>query len=346
MQHRALIVDDDASIRRIVRSVLDSLGHKYAEASSQESARKILAGGGFTYVLLDLEIPEKDLRGIPRIQNGMNFLEEVSSEPATAAIPVIVMTAHAANNNRLIMDCIDTGASNYIDKPFPITQRTLDSVIKHTLRKRPGRLAPVIAQKGKPKQFEGGILAFFSDRVELCGVRIAGGENSTHIRKILDLLRKKNSAGRYVAFSGEELADEIGAESQNSISGTITEFREKVCNLLLKELSIECGEYGLIENAGGYRYAANIDVCGNEQSPEHTQAPAIAVPSSKQLDKPERQAWIFEQCKNGVRLRLADIMKALRCSDRTAIRDTGDLKKKGLIQYHGDAKSGYYSLSQ
>lgn len=345
MQHRALIVDDDASIRRIVRSVLDSLGHKYAEASSQESARKILARGGFTYALLDLEIPEKDSRGIPRIPNGLNLLEEIVANAETANLPVIVMTAHGTEKPHLAVECLTTGAANWINKPFPVTDRTLDKVIKQTLSKRPARSNPLPKPATEErKAFAGGELVFYPDRVELSGVKVAGAQGMTHIRQILDALKKKNSTGRHVAFSGEELAEMVSAEGQNSISSTIGEFREKVVDLLRKNAGLECGEYGVIENAGGYRFAAGIVVV--DGAPGKDAPEAIVPPTGKGHTAQSRQDWIVDQLKRGTLLRVADIVKAFGCSNRTAIRDTGELKKKGLVQYHGDAKDGYYTLSQ
>jgi len=342
MTPRALIIDDDTGIRRVVRSVLDSLGHGYCEAGSQESARKIIGAEPLSYILLDMEIPEKELRGLPRIQNGLNLLEEIVQSPGTAHIPVIVMTAHGARDPQLAVEVLTNGAANWINKPFPSTGRTLDKVIKQTLAKRPARATPRTASGPEPKPFTGGEMTFFPDRVELCNVKIAGLQSHTHIRKILDCLRKKNSMGRYVAFSGEELATQIGAGDANTVFSAIAEFRKKARSLLGKEAGFICGDDDVIENSGGYRLKASITICEgagvdtavNIEPPNHTQHTAES-----------RQQWIVEQLQNGVQLRLIDITKAFSYSKRTALRDIGQLRERGIVVYHGDPRDGYYSLA-
>ena len=64
---KALIVDDDSDILDSVSDILESLGHECDHADSVESARQRLASSNYTYVLLDLEIPVRSGRRLPRI---------------------------------------------------------------------------------------------------------------------------------------------------------------------------------------------------------------------------------------------------------------------------------------
>lgn len=344
MQHRALIVDDDASIRRIVRSVLDSLGHQYDEASSQESARKIIMKGLSTYVLLDLEIPEKDSRGLPRIQNGLNLLEEIANNPETLSLPVIVMTAHGSNNNHLAVECLTTGAANWINKPFPVTDRTLDKVIKQTLSKRPVRLPPPPSTSGKLKPFEGGVLSFLPSQVELEGHRVAGGDSV--MRSILEELRVKNAAGKFTKHSTEELARKIRCDGgPNTITRSIYEFRKKVTQVMQDRAGVSCEEGDVIESVDGYRFKEWITISGVNDSTcalEKVEPPPNEAIQRK--DAESRQKWILEQLERGVRLRVVDIVEAFKCSPRTAFRDTDSLRKKKLIKFHGERNDGHYVL--
>ena len=52
----ALLIDDDPQICEAVGNILESLGHTYVRAGSQEEARAVLSDAPYAYVLLDLEI--------------------------------------------------------------------------------------------------------------------------------------------------------------------------------------------------------------------------------------------------------------------------------------------------
>jgi DNA-binding response OmpR family regulator len=80
---RALIVEDDPRIRDTVVDVVESLGHEHDTASCQEAARKLLNGHAYSYALFDLEIPVKDGRNFPRIENGINLLRKRSDSSAS-----------------------------------------------------------------------------------------------------------------------------------------------------------------------------------------------------------------------------------------------------------------------
>ncbi len=137
---RALIVEDDPRIRDTVVDVVESLGHEHDTASCQEAARKLLNGHAYSYALFDLEIPVKDGRNFPRIENGINLLREAIGQFGKRT-PVIVMTAHGNDGPHQGVDCIKMGAADYIPKPFPIRGRTLDKAILEALD-RSGQSGP------------------------------------------------------------------------------------------------------------------------------------------------------------------------------------------------------------
>src|SRR4029079_3986277 len=116
---------------------------------------------------------------------------------------------------------------------------------------------------------------FFPDRVELCGVKIAGVEEMTIVRKILQALRKKNSNHRFVAFSGEELAKLIGVEP-GSIYSTVREFQEKIKKLLHTETGYVCAKEDIIENSGGYRFKDGIVMKDESPGPPSVEGRAPA----------------------------------------------------------------------
>jgi len=133
MAYKALIVDDDPNARDEVGEILDSMGHEHDDAACQEEARELLAGNQYSYHLLDLEIPVRTGRGLPRIQNGENLLGEILRQRGTRREPVIVITGHGKEGPGLGVRMMRLGAADYVNKPFPSTGRTLDIAIREAL---------------------------------------------------------------------------------------------------------------------------------------------------------------------------------------------------------------------
>ena len=128
MTQRALVVEDDGNIAECVADVLASLNHEHDWVQSQDEAREKLAKGGFSYVLLDLEIPVRRDRGLARVQNGENLAREIQSSQAMRGVPVIVMTAHSKQGLEIAPRLIEAGVIDFITKPFPVSGKTLGIV--------------------------------------------------------------------------------------------------------------------------------------------------------------------------------------------------------------------------
>ncbi|MCD4830846.1 MAG: DNA-binding response regulator [Anaerohalosphaeraceae bacterium] len=138
--HKALVVDDDSNIIDVVADVLDSMGHDHDTAAHQAEARKFLATGRYSYVLLDLEIPARGWHSRPRIQNSVNLVEQIRDSSGDVKIPIILMSDRTAETSdiavemmRLAVDLSLRDAVYFVPKPFEITGRTLDRVIKRAI---------------------------------------------------------------------------------------------------------------------------------------------------------------------------------------------------------------------
>ena len=81
---RALLVDDDDLVRRVVRQILQPLGWQVSEAENGQVAVKSLGAGRPDVIILDLMMPKMD---------GFEFLDELRSRPDWQDIPVVVITA-------------------------------------------------------------------------------------------------------------------------------------------------------------------------------------------------------------------------------------------------------------
>ena len=105
---RILIVDDMATMRKIIKSLLNQLGYtNIDEAENGKEALAKLKQSKYDLVLLDWNMPEMD---------GITLLQEIRKDPQLKDIPVIMVTAEAKKENVLL--AIQSGANNYIVKPF------------------------------------------------------------------------------------------------------------------------------------------------------------------------------------------------------------------------------------
>lgn len=358
MKHRALIVDDDAAIRESVGDIVTSLGHEFQCAGSQNAARRLFKGGEFSYVLLDLEIPVRDDGGFARRENGENLLAEIRGRPATAEVPVIVMTAHGADGPDLGVRQMKLGATDFVNKPFDGGK--LDAAIRDALANRPnpiGRSTNVLVEPkpaGPPRPFQGGLLTLHEQHVELCGVTILKKNGRGHAWRITEMLAEKNDAGKYRSLSGQQLGKALHRRAgQNTISQCIRALRKRISAALLDQLNIACGDQNVIQSGGpGYRLNPSIEVrriAGPGSSADGDPAPGAGVIEDDPGDTGgvnDRQRWILDQLRAGVHLRRGDVEKQFRCSPKTAKRDLSELRDRGLTTFEPKPAPGHYRLTR
>lgn len=103
-----LIVDDQRSIRAMVRSELRQLGlDKVTEAEDGNAALALMARNRFDLVVTDLNMPGLD---------GMGLLRAMRKDPRTARIPVVLLTGAAIGGS--IAEAAKLGVVDVIAKPF------------------------------------------------------------------------------------------------------------------------------------------------------------------------------------------------------------------------------------
>ena len=102
-----LIVEDEPSVRRLTRDVVEGLGYSVKTVASAEEADSWMGSTTFDLVLLDIELPR---------MNGVEFLSwALNRQPDLA---VIMLTGRA--EPELAMKCIDEGARTYLVKPLDV----------------------------------------------------------------------------------------------------------------------------------------------------------------------------------------------------------------------------------
>jgi two-component system chemotaxis response regulator CheY len=111
---RFLVVDDFATMRRIVRNLLKDLGYtNVEEAEDGSDALSKLQASPVDFVISDWNMPNMD---------GLQLLNEIRKDDRLKAIPVLMVTAEAKKEN--IIAAAQAGASGYVVKPF--TAATLE----------------------------------------------------------------------------------------------------------------------------------------------------------------------------------------------------------------------------
>ena len=94
-KYKILLVEDEANIRNLVATMLDTAGYQAVLATTCQEAKTMYASHLPDLILLDLGLPDKD---------GMELT------------PVIVLSARANEADKIL--ALDGGANDYITKPF------------------------------------------------------------------------------------------------------------------------------------------------------------------------------------------------------------------------------------
>jgi signal transduction histidine kinase/ActR/RegA family two-component response regulator len=103
-----LIAEDNVVSRRLLTRVLESAGHRVAEAANGEEAVRLFENGKYDAVLMDVGMPEMDgLEAVRRIR---------AAEKTGQHVPIYATTAHTLPGTR--QSCLDAGMDGYISKPL------------------------------------------------------------------------------------------------------------------------------------------------------------------------------------------------------------------------------------
>ena len=104
---KVLVVDDESSIREMLRLALELADFECVEAADIHEAYRLITDDAPDIVLLDWMLPGG---------SGIELLRRLKKEEATQALPVIMLTAKTHEDN--VIQGLDVGADDYITKPF------------------------------------------------------------------------------------------------------------------------------------------------------------------------------------------------------------------------------------
>jgi DNA-binding NtrC family response regulator len=189
-----LIIDDERSIRNVLKDILTNEGFKVDEAADGEEGLKKFQSNSFDLVLCDIKMPKLD---------GLEFLDSVIQ--ANSEVPVIMISGHG--NIETAVDAVKKGAFDYIAKP-PDLNRLLITIRNALDKNNLVKETKVLKRKVSKVQ-------------EIIG-------NSEAITKIKDTIEKVAATDARVLVTGEngtgkELVARWLHEKSNRSAGPIIE---------------------------------------------------------------------------------------------------------------------------
>jgi DNA-binding response OmpR family regulator len=220
-----LVVDDDLTVRDVVRRYLELAGHQVALADNGEDALAWIARNEPDLVVLDLMLP------------GIDGLEVCRRLRATSAVPVVMLTALGEEENRIAG--LQLGADDYVTKPF--SPRELALRVSSVLRRAGGVVTPPAA-----KELTDGDL-----RLDVAArtAQLRGEELPLTTREFDLLVFLLSNPGE--AFTREQLLEKVWGwdfGDQSTVTVHVRRLREKIEVTPAKPARI-CTVWGV-----GYRY--------------------------------------------------------------------------------------------
>ena len=117
---RFLVVDDSATMRRILVNSLHRIG--FTECVEAEDGRQALEkfDGSIGFVITDWNMPN---------MSGIDFARALRAHPNGKTVPIVMVTTRSVRED--IVAAVEAGVNNYIVKPF--TPQVLKEKIDHVL---------------------------------------------------------------------------------------------------------------------------------------------------------------------------------------------------------------------
>ena len=134
---RVLVVEDDPDIAQLVAHYLEKAGFSAELLANGRDAIAAIGARPPDVIVLDLMLPQVD---------GLEICRVVRGNAATAAIPIIMLTARAEESDRIVG--LEIGADDYLAKPF--SPNELIARVRALVR-RAQRAAP--AAVGRPVNY-------------------------------------------------------------------------------------------------------------------------------------------------------------------------------------------------
>jgi two-component system, NtrC family, nitrogen regulation response regulator NtrX len=216
-----LIIDDEKSIRNVLKDILGNEGFKVDEASDGEEGLLKAKQNAYDLILCDIKMPKLD---------GLEFLDAIAA--TNGETPVIMISGHG--NIETAVDAVKKGAYDYISKPPDLNRllitirNALDrtNLVKETkvLKRKVSKVQEIIGNSEAIKKIKDTI-----DKVAPTDARVLiTGENGTGKELVARWLHEKSlrNAGPIVevncaAIPSELIESELFGHEKGSFTSAI-----------------------------------------------------------------------------------------------------------------------------
>lgn len=125
---RILVVEDDRDIAELIGHYLTNAGHEPEVLGSGAEVMAVARRAAPDVLILDRMLPGLD---------GLEICRAMRSDPMTAAVPIIMLTARAEESDRIVG--LELGADDYITKPFSPKELVarVNALLRRTRRTQP-----------------------------------------------------------------------------------------------------------------------------------------------------------------------------------------------------------------
>jgi DNA-binding response OmpR family regulator len=200
MRRRALIVEDEPDIARLVQTHLGDIGCDADIAGSGAAAQRLIKDNDYQLVILDLMLPDSD---------GLSLCRTIRA--AGDYIPILMLTAKSTELDRVLG--LEVGADDYLTKPFSIPE--LLARIKALFR----RVAALSKQESDRQPGESVSYGGLQIDVEKRQVQLDGREVELTAREFELLLFFARHPGR--VFSRVQLLDKVWGYNHDGYEHTV-----------------------------------------------------------------------------------------------------------------------------
>ena len=116
-----LLIEDDASVRDLVTTVLSRAGFSVDVAADAAAGHKLATADKYDVIILDVGLPDGD---------GLELLQQLRREGSAAH--VLILTSYTDPEDRI--KGLDAGADDYVSKPFVV--RELEARVRALIRRK------------------------------------------------------------------------------------------------------------------------------------------------------------------------------------------------------------------
>ena len=224
---KILVVEDEAKIRKIIRSYLKD-DFKISEAADGQTALEMFKNGDFDLIILDLMLPKI---------SGEEVCQKIRQ---ISGIPIIMLTAKSSEEN--IVGGFNYGADDYMTKPFsPRELLVRTKAILRRSRNKKEKAGVISLNKGEYKIYP-----------EKMIVKKDGEDCQLTATEFKILMTLVNNAGQ--VLSREQLADKVMGLEFSGFDRTIDAHIKNI----RKKMELEKDQYIDTVYGAGYKFIGDL----------------------------------------------------------------------------------------